>query len=314
MPEEKEILSFAVSTEMDRERADKVLHAILPELSRSRVQRFFDLGLVWREDDALVKSDKLYDGDVVSYEIPEVVPAKLRPVDIPLKVLYEDADMIAIDKAPGMVVHPGAGTGEDTLVHALLFHCKGELSGIGGQERPGIVHRLDKETSGVIVAAKTDQAFLALTRTFSERRTKKEYLAIVAGSPNLPGGAIDAPIGRHGFNRLRMCVRNDGRPAQTDWEIVERFSRAATLVKVRIHTGRTHQVRVHMSHLGYPLAGDPMYGWRESTWPKEAPVTRVMLHAWRLELPHPTTGEPLELEAPIPDDFNDVLGKLRSIG
>jgi 23S rRNA pseudouridine1911/1915/1917 synthase len=312
MPDEKEILNFNVAPEMDRERADKVLHAIMPDLSRSRVQRLFDLGMVWREDEALVKSDKMYAGDVVSYEIPEVVPAKLRPVDIPLRVLYEDADMIAIDKAPGMVVHPGAGTGEDTLVHALLFHCKGQLSGIGGEERPGIVHRLDKETSGVIVAAKTDQAFLALTKTFSERRTKKEYLAIVAGSPNLPGGEIDAPIGRHGFNRLRMCVRNDGRPAQSDWEIVERFGKAATLVKVRIHTGRTHQVRVHMSHIGYPLAGDPMYGWRENAWPESVPVPRVMLHAWRLSLPHPISGETLELEAPIPDDFSSVLDHLRT--
>jgi 23S rRNA pseudouridine1911/1915/1917 synthase len=313
MEVEKDTLNFVVAPEMDRERADKVLHAILADLSRSRVQKLFELGLVWREDDALTKSDKLYAGDVVSYELPEVAPAKLRPVDIPLRVLYEDDDMIAIDKAPGMVVHPGAGTGEDTLVHALLFHCKGSLSGIGGEERPGIVHRLDKETSGVMVAAKTDRSFLGLTKIFAERRTRKEYLAIVAGSPNLPGGSIDAPIGRHGFNRLRMCVRNDGRPAQSDWEIVERFGKIATLVKIRIHTGRTHQVRVHMSYIGYPLAGDPTYGWRENSWPKDAPVPRVMLHAWHLELPHPLTGEPLELEAPIPDDFSRVINNLRGI-
>lgn len=312
MAEEKEVSSFSVPPEADRERADKALHAVLPELSRSRVQKLFELGLVWRDDDCLVKSDKVRAGDSISYEIPETRPAKFRPVDIPLRVLYEDAEMIAIDKKPGMVVHPGAGTGEDTLVHALLFHCKGQLSGIGGEERPGIVHRLDKETSGVIVAAKTDRAFLALTKIFSERRTKKEYLALVAGSPNLPGGEIDAPIGRHGFNRLRMCVRNDGRPAKSSWEIIERFGEVATLVKVRIHTGRTHQVRVHMSHIGYPLAGDPMYGWHANAWPESAPVPRVMLHARLLELPHPTTGEPLVIEAPVPDDFSGVLEELRT--
>jgi 23S rRNA pseudouridine1911/1915/1917 synthase len=313
MTDESREFSFEVPAEMDRVRADKVLHAQMPELSRSRVQRLFELGLVWRDDDALDKSDKVYSGDVISYEIPEVKPAELRPVDIPLNVLFEDKHMIAIDKAPGMVVHPGAGTGEDTLVHALLFHCKGNLSGIGGEERPGIVHRLDKETSGVMVAAKSDPAFLALTKAFSERRTHKCYLALVAGSPTKQGDTVDAPIGRHTANRQKMCIRSDGRNAVSDWEVAERFGSVATLLRVVIHTGRTHQVRVHMSHIGLPLAGDELYGWHENKWPKSAPVPRIMLHAWKLELPHPASEEPLELEAPLPKDFADTLSALRAL-
>lgn len=313
MTDESREFSFEVPAEMDRVRADKVLHAQMPDLSRSRVQRFFELGLVWRDDDALDKSDKVYAGDVISYELPEVKPAELRPVDIPLNVLFEDKHMIAIDKAPGMVVHPGAGTGEDTLVHALLHHCKGKLSGIGGEERPGIVHRLDKETSGVIVAAKSDPAFLALTKAFSERRTHKCYLALVAGSPTKQGDTVDAPIGRHTANRQKMCIRNDGRNAVSDWEVAERFGNVATLLRVVIHTGRTHQVRVHMSHIGLPLAGDELYGWHENKWPKTVPIPRIMLHAWKLEVPHPASKESLELEAPLPKDFADALSALREL-
>ena len=313
MSDEAQEFSFEVLPEQDRVRADKVLCTKLPDLSRSRVQALFDAGLVWRDDDALDKGDRLFAGDLVSYEIPAVRPAELRPVDIPLKVLFEDEHMIALDKAPGMVVHPGAGTGEDTLVHALLFHCKGQLSGIGGEERPGIVHRLDKETSGVIVSAKSDNAFLALTKAFSERRTHKCYLAIVAGSPTKLSGTVDAPIGRHTGNRQRMCVRSDGREAVSDWEVVERFGKTATLLRIVIHTGRTHQVRVHMSHIGLPLAGDPTYGWHENAWPKTVPIPRVMLHAWQLSIPHPDTHENIEIEAPIPADFNAVLEALRGL-
>jgi 23S rRNA pseudouridine1911/1915/1917 synthase len=305
--------SFEVTADMDRVRADKVLHAQMPELSRSRVQKLFDEGLVWRGDTALAKSDKLREGDEVSYEIPPPRPARLEAVDIPLRILYEDAHMLAIDKAPGMVVHPGAGTGADTLVHALLHHCKGQLSGIGGEERPGIVHRLDKETSGVIVAAKTDEAFLGLTKAFAERQTKKTYLAIVSGAPTKVGDKVDAPIGRHSVNRQRMCVREDGRPSLSEWEVAERFGKAATLLSVRIHTGRTHQVRVHMAHIGLPLAGDTIYGFHANKWPASVPVPRILLHAWQLGIPHPVTGEMLELEAPLPQDFTDTIAALRKL-
>jgi 23S rRNA pseudouridine1911/1915/1917 synthase len=313
MPQEPGDYSFEVGPEFDRVRADRVLATQLPELSRSRVQKLFDEALVFCGDDALDKGDRLHAGDLVSYEIPDLKPAQLHPVDIPLSVLYEDESMIAVDKAPGMVVHPGAGTGEDTLVHALLFHCKGGLSGIGGEERPGIVHRLDKETSGVIVSAKSDAAFLALTRAFSQRKTHKCYLALVAGSPTMEAGAIDAPIGRHHSARQKMCVREGGREAQSDWEVAERFGKVATLLRVTIHTGRTHQVRVHLSHIGLPIAGDELYGWHANKWPKEVPVPRILLHAWTLEIPHPVTKEPLELEAPLPEDFEKVLEALRAL-
>jgi len=305
--------SFEVEEEMNRVRADKVLCAQLPEMSRSRVQQIFEDGHVWRDEVPLSKNEKLRTGDLISYEIPPAKPAKLRAVDIPLRVIYEDEHMIAVNKAPGMVVHPGAGTGEDTLVHALLHHCKGELSGIGGEERPGIVHRLDKETSGVIVAAKSDRAFLGLSKAFAERLTVKHYLALVSVCPGLPGGTIDFPIGRNSMHRQKMCVRDDGRSAQTDWEVVERFGTKAALLRIRIHTGRTHQIRVHMAYVEHPLAGDTVYGWQANSWIKDSIVPRVMLHAWTLELPHPITGELLKLEAPQPDDFQTVTAQLRAL-
>lgn len=304
---------------MNRLRADKVVHAQQPDLSRSRIQRLFDAGLVWREDEALTKSDKLFAGDTVSFTIPPPVPLELRPVDLPLDVLFEDDDLIVLNKVPGMVVHPGAGTGEDTLVHALLHHCRGQLSGIGGVERPGIVHRLDRETSGVIVAAKSDPAFLGLSRAFAERMTQKTYLALVSGAPQLPVGTIDAPIGRHPIHRHKMAVTPHGREALSHWEVLERYAKprgtrdeassrpVAALLRVRIHTGRTHQIRVHLSHIGYPVAGDPTYGFQANRWPGEPPP-RVMLHAWHLALDHPVTGEPMVFEAPMPDDMR-VFGE-----
>ena len=328
-------LTFEVSAGFDRVRADKVVHAQQPELSRSRIQRLFDAGLVWREDEALTKSDKLSAGDVVTFTIPPPVPLELRPVEISLDVLYEDDDLIVINKSPGMVVHPGAGTGEDTLVHALLHHCAGQLSGIGGVERPGIVHRLDRETSGVMVAAKRDAAFLGLSRAFAGRKTAKTYLALVAGAPTLAGGSVDAPIGRHPVHRQKMAVMPSGREAQSDWEVLERFTtprsakqdrlrvaaggaageavNVAALLQVRIHTGRTHQIRVHLAHSGFPIAGDPTYGWQANQWPLPEPPPRVMLHAWQLAFEHPVTKEPMELEAPVPDDMEAVVEELRAI-
>lgn len=301
---------FEVPPEHDRWRADKAVHAFHSEISRSQIQRLFEKGLVWREEVALAKSDKVYVGDTLSFSIPPPVPLELRPVDIPLEVLYEDEHLIAINKAPGMVVHPGAGTGEDTLVHALLHHCHGELSGIGGVERPGIVHRLDRETSGVIVAAKSDLAFQGLSKAFSERLAKKTYLAIVAGRPRFLAGTINEPIGRHPVHRQRMAVRNGGREALSEWEIEADLGPALTLLRVRIHTGRTHQIRVHLAHIGHPIAGDPTYGWKEHTWPLPEPCSRVMLHALRLKLDHPATGEPLRFDAPLPADIEGIIDTL----
>lgn len=307
---EDTLSTFEVDASGDRVRADKVLAAHLVDLSRSQVQRLLKDGRVWRDEVALTKSDKLNLGDVLTYSIPEPVPLELRPVDIPLEVLFEDDDFLALNKAPGMVVHPGAGTGEDTLVHALLHHCKGQLSGIGGVERPGIVHRLDRETSGVIVAAKSDRAFKALALAFAERAMEKYYTAIVAGVPALLSGRIEAPIGRHLNHRTRMMVREDGRSAKTDWKRREALGDAYALLDLRIYTGRTHQIRVHCAHFGHPLAGDANYGYRPH--PRDrVEFPRVMLHAAKLVLNHPVSGNPMIIEAPLPADFEQSIEALR---
>jgi 23S rRNA pseudouridine1911/1915/1917 synthase len=247
--------------------------------------------------------------------MPEIVAAEIKPVAIPLEVVFEDEHFIAINKQPGMVVHPGAGTAEDTMVHALLAHCAGQLSGVGGVERLGIVHRLDRETSGVIVAAKTDEAHRGLSAQFAERSLHKEYLALVTGKPELLSGVIDRPIGRNPTQRHKMAVVEDekkGKHARTDWEIVETFEEVATLVRCTIHTGRTHQIRVHMKALGHIILGDIVYGWKPITAMKVQPE-RVMLHAEHLAIKHPISGEEMDLRAPIPDDFEAVLKGLRAV-
>lgn len=307
--EDGEAVEYEVPAVQGSSRADKVLAAAFPQHSRAFLQKLFEAGLVWRESEILTKKAKVTGGELLSFTVPATRPLELRPVNIPLRVLFEDGAMIAVDKAPGMVVHPGAGTGEDTLVHALLHHCEGQLAGIGGVERPGIVHRLDKETSGVIVAAKSERAFRALSEMFAERALRKFYSALVLGTPEPPVGEIRAAIGRHSVHRTRMCVREDGRFAHTDYEVAETAG-GASLVHCRIHTGRTHQIRVHLAHLGCPLLGDETYGFRANRLPGVA-VPRVMLHARRLELTHPVSGEELTLEAPLPEDFSGVLGQLR---
>lgn len=305
-----EEITVEVGPELDRWRADKALHALHPDLSRTRCQRLFAEGLVWRDQEALGQSDKVRSGDWLVFTIPEARILPLRPVDLPLRVIFEDADFIAIDKASGMVVHPGAGTGEDTLVHALLFHCQGQLSGIGGVERPGIVHRLDKETSGVVLAAKTDAGYAGLSRQFVERTLEKEYLALVRGVPLPAQGRIEEPIGRHPVHRQRMTVLAGGRVALSEWRREETFGQWAALLRVRIHTGRTHQIRVHLAHTGHPVVGDDTYGWRPPDGWKWA-AQRVMLHASRLVLAHPVHGTKMVLEAPLPGDFSELVENLR---
>lgn len=302
---------FDVPPEQRRERADKVLVAHLSDWSRSRVQKLFAAGLVWRDDEAIEKSTKVSGGESLSFTIPPTQPLALRPVAIPLEVIFEDEDLIVLNKASGMVVHPGAGTGEDTLVHALLHHCQGRLSGIGGVERPGIVHRLDRETSGVIVAAKTDRGYQGMAGLFAERRLEKHYVAIASGHFPAASGTVDAPIARHPVHRLRMAVRPEGRSARSDWAIRERFELPFSFVSVQIHSGRTHQIRVHLSHLGHPLAGDSLYGFKPGKSGIEFP--RIMLHAARLELNHPLSGQPVIWEAPLTPDFEQALVRLRQV-
>ncbi len=294
-------------------RADKALADAFPEHSRVAFQRSFDQGLVSLKGRQIERSSSVHGGDEILFSFPEVVAAKLRPVKIKLKVLFEDKSLLAIDKPAGMVVHPGAGTREDTLVHALLAHCAGSLSGIGGVERPGIVHRLDRETSGVIIVAKTDQAHRELARQFAERTVVKEYQALISGVPRLMSGSIKKAIGRNARHRHKMAVVEEGlggRASWTDWTLVDHYGDLASLISCTLHTGRTHQIRVHMSSIGHPLLGDSAYGWKANTRMKRDPG-RVMLHSARLCVIHPKTGKKLDLKAPLPADFKAQIRALK---
>jgi len=293
-------------------RVDKALALAFREHSRTALQRTCDLGLVLRNGTAVKRDDTVAGGDVIEFSFPATTPTDLTPSKVPLQILFEDRHMLAINKAAGMVVHPGAATGGDTLVHALLGHCAASLSGIGGVERPGIVHRLDKETTGVMVVAKTDRAHRALADQFATRSLKKEYVALVAGVPPLLSGTIDRAISRHPTHRHRMTVSEGGRPARTDWERVEAFGDVAALIRLRIFTGRTHQIRVHMKSLGFPLLGDPLYGWKGDSRLK-VPPPRVMLHAEHLVLAHPVSAKELDLRAPLPKDFQAQIAQLKKL-
>ncbi len=306
---------YLVPDGVRRIRADKALAVGFPDHSRVALQRSFDAGLVLVAGKPIKRDHSVRGGDEIAFSMPDVVPSALKAVDIPLDVLYEDKHLLAINKAAGMIVHPGAGTGEDTLVHALLSHCEGELSGIGGVERPGIVHRLDRETSGVMLVAKSDKAHRGLAEQFSERSLRKEYLALVAGAPALLSGSIKKPIGRNPNHRHKMAVVESelgGRDAHTDWEVVEKFGKVASLMRCLIHTGRTHQIRVHMKALGHIVLGDEIYGWKPDSRLKKQP-SRVMLHAEHLTVTHPVTGKSLDLRAPVPKDFKAQLDQLRKL-
>ncbi len=305
--------SYIVPEGSPRTRADKALAAAFPEHSRVALQRAFKAGLVLRDGAAIRQSDAVAAGEQLEFSTPDLKPAELRPVELDLDVLFEDRHMLAVNKSAGMVVHPGAGTREDTLVHALLAHCRGGLSGVGGVERPGIVHRLDRETSGVILAAKTDAAHRGLASQFASRSLTKEYLALASGAPALLGGDIRKPIGRNTRQRHRMSVLEPGtggREAHTTWAVVERFGALASLVRCVLHTGRTHQIRVHLKSIGHGVLGDKAYGWKDDPRLSLQPA-RVMLHAERLAFAHPVTGKRLDLHAPLPEDFEKMVAALR---
>ena len=306
-------LSYTVPPDARRTRADKALARAFPGHSRVALQRAFEAGLVRRRGGVIAQSDILVAGDTLEFSLPETVPSVLRPADIPLDIIFEDRHLLALNKPAGMVVHPGAGTAENTLVHALLSHCAGTLSGIGGVERPGIVHRLDRETSGIMLVAKTDAAHRGLAERFAARRVQKEYLALVAGAPGLLSGSIRKPIGRNPRQRHKMTVVEKalgGRDAHTDWQVAETFGDIATLVRCTIHTGRTHQIRVLLKSSGHGLIGEATYGWKmDARLPREP--GRVMLHAEHLVVTHPVTGRTLDLRAPLPKDFSEMLKALR---
>jgi 23S rRNA pseudouridine1911/1915/1917 synthase len=282
-------------------RLDRFLANNLPEYSRSRLQQLIRTGFV-RLNGAATRSRYLvHTGDKIELTEPPLEKIDNQPEPIPLEILFEDRDIIVINKPAGLVVHPGAGHRQHTLVNALLGHCT-TLSGIGGKERPGIVHRLDKETSGCLVVAKNDKAHRELSRQFAERTVEKIYLALVNGKLPKETGTIEEKIGRHPVHRQRMSVTSSrGRPAKTEYRVI-RSRDQASLVECRLHSGRTHQIRVHLHHLGHPVLGDKVYSRRAA---KNFP--RQMLHAWKIALRHPVNGEFKSFEAPLPHDFATAI-------
>ena len=294
---------YNVTSADARTRLDRFLAKATPELSRSRIQTLIRQGYITVNGVTPRPRDMVRAGDRIALVEPPKEAIDLAPEKIALSVLFEDGDLIVIDKPAGISVHPGAGRKSGTLVNALLSHCK-DLSGIGGKERPGIVHRLDKETSGCLVVAKTDFAHVDLARQFASRRVDKIYLALVAGKLRRASGSIIAPITRHRVHRKKMAIaREGGRMARTDFKVV-RTGREASLLECRLHSGRTHQIRVHLQHLGYPILGDTVYGGRHA-----GQVLRQMLHAWKLGFEHPRGKRRMDFEASLPEDFVNAISQ-----
>lgn len=309
------VIEFLVDPKEASGRADKIFAAQFEDVSRARLQRAFDAGAVSFNGVTIDKRFKVKEAGLLRAVLVDASDGRgPSAVDIPLDIIYEDASIVVVNKAAGMVTHPGSGTGEDTLVHALLHHTGGELSQVGAPERPGIVHRLDKETTGLIVVAKNDRAHHKLASAFSERETYKRYRALVFKSPILSSGACRGAIARHPVVRTRMAVSESStaRHAHTDWLVEERFGRLAALMSCVIHTGRTHQIRVHMSDLGHPLLGDVTYGFKANRL-KAVRVPRVMLHSTELHVRHPDRDQLMRFEAPLPEDMHTVVAELKSL-
>lgn len=307
--------SLTVEVSLPRARLDTFLHQRFPCVSRGTLQRLIREGEIRVNDLPVKPTHHPAAGEEVTIHWPVPKPPTVAPRDIPLEVLHEDEDLLVLNKAAGMVVHPAAGNEDNTLVNALLHHCRGSLSGIGGVERPGIVHRLDQFTSGVMVVAKNDATHMALSHQFAHRQVQKIYDAIACGEVMPAQGEIDAAIMRHPNHRKVMTVSAGGRSARTSYRVLERL-RGATLLEVQLHTGRTHQVRVHLKHLGFPLVGDDVYAKRQNARLKELTgwtASRQMLHARSLCFTHPASGDRLEFEAPWPEDFRATVVALRLV-
>ncbi|MCS7282448.1 MAG: RluA family pseudouridine synthase [Anaerolineae bacterium] len=298
-------VTFVCGPEAAGERVDRFLVDRLPDLSRSQIQRLIRSGAVTVNDASVRPAYRLAPGDQIFVELPTELTPSIRPEAIPLDIVYEDDYLLVVNKPAGMVVHPAAGVFQGTLVNALLAHCP-QVADVGGVERAGIVHRLDKETSGLIVVAKDPQTHAALQRLFKRRLVRKTYVALVDGQVQPREGIIEVPIGRDPKVRLRMTVSRTGRPAVTQYRVVEVFPQH-TLLEVRPHTGRTHQIRVHLAWLGYPVVGDRVYGRRRPS----IPLDRHFLHARDLAFVHPVTGQKLALTAPLPPELIAVLNELR---
>lgn len=305
-------------------RLDKILSAAFDDLSRSRLQALIDQGEVRLNGTVCdTASKKLVVGDVVEFSVPPPIDATPKPENIPLDIVYEDDDLLVINKQPGLVVHPGAGNYEGTLVNALLYHCKDTLSGIGGVMRPGIVHRLDKETSGLMVVAKNDMAHKGLAAQLEDRSLSRVYTAVVFKVPFPVKGTIDKPLVRHSSHRLKMTIARagEGKEARTHYNVLKKYGEAASLVECKLESGRTHQIRVHMESIGHNLIGDPLYGpqpnglrsalgkagYDEGVISQIMEFPRQSLHAGAIGFIHPATEEDMAFEAPFPDDISNLL-------
>ncbi len=299
----EEIIKFIISEDQEGQRIDSVLSSLMEDCSRSFIQRLIEKGNV----NVKKKNEKLKAGQEVIITLPEPKPIVAQPEDIPLDIVYEDDDLVVVNKQKGLVVHPGAGNESGTLVNGLLYHCK-SLSSINGSQRPGIVHRIDKDTSGLLVCAKTDLAHTGLSKQLEEHSMTRRYKGVCYFGFNEDEGTVDAPIGRDPKNRLRMAIVKDGRRAVTHYKVLERYN-GFTLIEARLETGRTHQIRVHMSSKNRPLLGDSVYG------PAKQPfgLEGQMLHAGVLGFVHPRSGQYMEFTANAPEDFNAVLDKLRKL-
>ena len=313
-----EHVNVRVGTNLKHRRVDRYLQGRFSQLSRSMIQKMIKEQTVTVNGNSVKPSFKLSTSDVVELMLPQPETKEILPEDIPLNIIYEDDDMIVLNKQADLIVHPARGYKHGTLVNGLVNYAKNLSSG-SEEFRPGIVHRLDRNTTGVLVVAKNDIAHWAIAKQFEQRQTKKFYIAIIHGGPDLMADCINKPIGTCYKMRERQAVRADGKEAITFYEVLERF-KGYSLVKVNIKTGRTHQIRVHLSHIRHPIVGDDMYGgknvypWqlenRESC-PEEPLMARPALHAWRLELTHPSTGKQITFEAPLPEDMENFLEELR---
>lgn len=301
-----ETIRLTVTSEEAGQRADSLLARRLEGLTRSAAARLLEEGRVTDRGRPAAKNLRVQPGQVLEVTLPEPEEPEARPQNIPLDVVYEDRDVIVVNKPTGMVVHPAPGHPDGTLVNALLYHCGESLSGVGGQKRPGIVHRIDRDTSGLIIAAKNDAAHLALAAQLADHTLARTYECLSVGSFRQDSGTVNAPIGRSRSDRKKMAVVAGGRPAITHWEVLARYP-GVTHLRCRLETGRTHQIRVHLAYIGHPILGDTVYGNR-----KPVPgLTGQCLHATGLRFLHPRTGRPVELTCPRPEEFERMLTKLQ---
>lgn len=301
------MLTLTATTEQQGQRLDAFVAAAVDGVSRSAAARLLESGFITVNGKAATKSTRILGGDSISVELPEAEETEVAAQDIPLDVVYEDDDVIVVNKPAGLVVHPAPGHPDGTLVNALLHHCGDSLSGVGGEKRPGIVHRIDRDTSGLIIAAKNDAAHLALSAQLSDHSLARTYECLALGNFREDRGTIDAPIGRHHIDRKKMTVTpHNSRHAVTHWEVIARYN-GVTHLRCQLETGRTHQIRVHLAHIGHPILGDTVYGGKKAV----PGLTGQCLHAVGLRFTHPRTGELVSLSCPLPEEFETQLRKYR---